>query len=81
MADNPSRDLNKFMLRLPQGMRSNIAERAKTNLRSMNSEIVMILASALGDQGVTVAEDGPGKAASATVSSAGALQGPAPIHG
>lgn len=40
----------QFNLRLPDGMRSRIAERAKSNMRSANSEIVMILASALGDE-------------------------------
>ncbi|MDP4022949.1 Arc family DNA-binding protein [Methylobacterium sp. NEAU 140] len=41
----------QFQLRLPGGMRSRIAERAKVNMRSMNSEIVMIIANALGDEG------------------------------
>lgn len=35
-----SRDLNKFLVRMPDGMRDRIAEEAKANNRSMNSEIV-----------------------------------------
>lgn len=34
------RESDKFMLRLPDGMRERIAEAAKENNRSMNSEIV-----------------------------------------
>lgn len=41
------KDYDKFMLRLPEGMRDAIAERAKKNGRSMNSEIVQILQDAL----------------------------------
>lgn len=37
------RDSDKFMLRLPDGMRSRIAEAAKANGRSMNAEIVHCL--------------------------------------
>lgn len=36
----PSRTLDKFMLRLPDGMRDRIAAEAKANGRSMNAEIV-----------------------------------------
>lgn len=35
-----SRDLNKFLVRMPDGMRDRIAEAAKANGRSMNAEIV-----------------------------------------
>ncbi|WP_446471172.1 Arc family DNA-binding protein [Xenorhabdus stockiae] len=38
---------DKFMLRLPDGMREAIAQRAEENGRSMNSEIVQILQDAL----------------------------------
>ena len=34
---------DKFMLRMPDGMRERIAEKARVNNRSMNSEIVAIL--------------------------------------
>ena len=35
-----SRELDKFILRLPDGMRDLIAEEAKANNRSMNAEVV-----------------------------------------
>jgi hypothetical protein len=38
-----SRESDKFMLRLPDGMRELIAEEAKKNGRSMNAEIVHVL--------------------------------------
>jgi len=47
MSDKQVRDYDKFMLRLPEGMRDSIAERAKENGRSMNSEIVQIIEDAL----------------------------------
>lgn len=43
MSDKQVRDYDKFMLRFPDGMREAIAERAKANGRSMNSEIVNII--------------------------------------
>ena len=39
--------IERFTVRMPDGMRSPIAERAKRNGRSMNSEIVQILEDAL----------------------------------
>lgn len=42
------RDSDKFMLRLPDGMRDRIAEEAKKNNRSMNSEIIARLEQTLG---------------------------------
>lgn len=47
MSEKQVRDYDKFMLRFPDGMRDAIAERAKANGRSMNSEIVQILEDAL----------------------------------
>lgn len=38
--DTPSRHLAQFLVRFPEGMRERIAEAAKANNRSMNSEIV-----------------------------------------
>lgn len=38
-----SRTADKFVIRLPEGMREEIAERAKANGRSMNSEMVMMM--------------------------------------
>lgn len=47
MADKQVKDYDKFNLRFPDGMRDVIAERAKRNGRSMNSEIVDIIANAI----------------------------------
>lgn len=41
------RDWDKFVLRLPPGMREHIKQNAKDNGRSMNSEIVQILKEAI----------------------------------
>jgi plasmid stability protein len=38
-----SRTADKFVLRMPDGMRDEIAARAKTNGRSMNAEMVMMM--------------------------------------
>ncbi|MEJ8326023.1 Arc family DNA-binding protein [Kosakonia sacchari] len=54
MSDKQVRDYDKFMLRFPDGMRDAIAERAKANGRSMNSEIVQILEDALENRSVKV---------------------------
>ncbi|HED3054763.1 Arc family DNA-binding protein [Klebsiella sp. CN_Kp091] len=43
MSEKQVRDYDKFMLRFPDGMRDAIAERAKQNGRSMNSEIIQAL--------------------------------------
>ncbi|MGL5450968.1 MAG: Arc family DNA-binding protein [Aeromonas sp.] len=42
-----SRNSDKFVLRLPDGMREKIAEQAKANGRSMNAEIVYHLQKAM----------------------------------
>ncbi|HAW3716458.1 Arc family DNA-binding protein [Escherichia coli] len=47
MADKQVKDYDKFNLRFPDGMRETIAERAKRNGRSMNSEIIQILQDAI----------------------------------
>ncbi|WP_395303253.1 Arc family DNA-binding protein [Pectobacterium polonicum] len=47
MSEKQVRDYDKFMLRFPDGMRDAIADRAKRNGRSMNSEIVQILQDAI----------------------------------
>ncbi|EAA5547358.1 DNA-binding protein [Salmonella enterica subsp. enterica] len=47
MSEKQVRDYDKFMVRFPDGMRDAIAERAKANGRSMNSEIVQILGEAV----------------------------------
>ncbi|ABS49272.1 MULTISPECIES: Arc family DNA-binding protein [Yersinia pseudotuberculosis complex] len=54
MSDKPVSAQDKFMLRLPDGMREAIGERAKQNGRSMNSEIVQILQDAIdGEKNLT----------------------------
>lgn len=50
MTKYPSQMQDKFNLRFPDGMRDAIAERAKANGRSMNSEIVQILQDALDNE-------------------------------
>lgn len=55
MSKYPSQMQDKFNLRFPDGMRDAIAERAKRNGRSMNSEIVQILEDALSSE--TPSED------------------------
>lgn len=48
MAENaPSRSLDKFMVRLPEGMREQLAASARANRRSMNAELVVHLEAAL----------------------------------
>lgn len=39
----PSEDLDKFLLRMPEGLRERIKEAADHNRRSMNAEIIAIL--------------------------------------
>ena len=46
----PSQQQDRFIVRLPDGMRDRIAEAAKANNRSMNAEIVARLASTLEDR-------------------------------
>jgi hypothetical protein len=43
MAKKPAHDLDKFVLRLPDGMRERIATEAKANARSMTHEIILRL--------------------------------------
>lgn len=45
----PSRALDKFVLRFPDGMRDRIAAEAKANGRSMNAEIIARLEKTLED--------------------------------
>ncbi|HDI4957661.1 TPA: Arc family DNA-binding protein [Salmonella enterica] len=47
MSEKQVRDYDKFMLRFPDGMRDAVAERAKENGRSMNSEIVDMISKSL----------------------------------
>lgn len=43
----PSAEADKFIVRLPAGMRDRIAESAKANNRSMNAEVVGLLQQAM----------------------------------
>ncbi|AWK14171.1 Arc family DNA-binding protein [Candidatus Fukatsuia symbiotica] len=54
MSKFPSQLQDKFNLRLPHGMRDAIAELAKQNCRSMNSEIVQILHDAMVNSGIGI---------------------------
>lgn len=47
--NSPSRELDKFILRLPDGMRNAIGASAKANNRTMNSEIVLRLKKSLAE--------------------------------
>lgn len=47
MSKFPSQEMDRFNLRLPEGMREAIAERAKENGRSMNSEIIDMINNSL----------------------------------
>lgn len=77
----PSDDVDKLMLRFPIGMRPQLETRAKANFRSMNSEVISILANALGDEG----QPATGESLQATAPAAGpiepALQGGPEVHG
>lgn len=48
--DTPSRYLNKIVVRVPDGMREAIQERARMAGRSMNMELVQILSAALNHE-------------------------------
>lgn len=48
MSDKQVKEYDKFNVRFPDGMRDAIAERAKQNGRSMNSEIIAALDAWLG---------------------------------
>lgn len=50
MSDKPVKDYDKFVVRLPNGMRDAIADRAKANGRSMNAEIVQTLEDSFKDK-------------------------------
>lgn len=67
-----SRTADKFVIRLPDGMREQIAETAKINHRSMNSEIIAVLADHLD----AFHEDSPESPKKTT-----AEAGWTPIHG
>ncbi|WP_320725810.1 Arc family DNA-binding protein [Enterobacter ludwigii] len=47
MSKFPSQEMDRFNIRLPAGMREAIADRAKENGRSMNTELIFIIDEAL----------------------------------
>lgn len=51
---NQSRELDKFVVRLPHGLRDRIAERAADNGRSMNAEMVRMLESGMAGELLSV---------------------------
>ncbi len=53
-----SRTADKFVVRLPEGMRDRIAEVARAQHRSMNSEIIARLESSLQQDGELAHSDG-----------------------
>ncbi|EPN2807554.1 Arc family DNA-binding protein [Serratia marcescens] len=59
MSEKPVRDYDKFMLRMPDGMRDMIARMAKQDGRSMNSEILALLELAIKVCCEFGPEDGP----------------------
>lgn len=58
MMNGDSRTADKFVVRMPDGMRERIAEIANGNHRSMNSEMVLAL-SKLVDDATHVPNSGP----------------------
>ncbi|WP_337183823.1 Arc family DNA-binding protein [Shinella sp.] len=50
MKDTPAKDLDKFVLRLPDGLRERVKASADMNNRSMNAEIVAALEKAIADE-------------------------------
>lgn len=53
----PSQMQDKFTVRFPDGLRDAIADRAKRNGRSMNSEIVQILEDAVSSESLPCGEN------------------------
>ena len=51
-----SRNLDKFMVRFPDGLRERLAASARANRRSMNAELVVHLEAALAGQGTSPAQ-------------------------
>lgn len=54
MTTKQVKEYDKFVVRLPDGMRDQIAKRADENGRSMNSEIVQILQDALEGESLDI---------------------------
>lgn len=75
------RGSDQINLRLPDGMRDRLADRAKAHMRSTNSEIVTILANALGDEGQPATGEGLQAKTPAAGQNDTALQGGPATHG
>lgn len=54
----PSRTADKFMMRMPDGMRDRLSALAKNNHRSMNAEIVARLLGSIGAEGIDTSKIG-----------------------
>ncbi|MFG1184329.1 Arc family DNA-binding protein [Xanthobacter aminoxidans] len=52
--ETPVRDFDKFMLRMPEGMRDRITREAKANGRSMNAELIARIEKTLEDDSALV---------------------------
>ena len=76
----PSDEADKLLLRFPSGMRQRLEGRAKSNFRSMNGEVIAILALALGDESQPATGESL-QAAPAAGPDSPALQGGSATHG
>ncbi|SFL18665.1 Arc family DNA-binding protein [Methylorubrum salsuginis] len=76
-----AREHDKFIVRMPDGMRGRIAEAAKRNHRSMNNEIVHHLAQAFGDGERPTTGGEFGDTTPAAGSHDSARQGAPAVHG
>jgi hypothetical protein len=56
MTKPPSEDLDKFLLRMPEGLRNRVKSAAERNKRSMNAEIIDTLSEAYPATGFMVSE-------------------------
>ena len=49
--DKPVREMDTILIRVPDGMKKRVAERARANGRSMSSEVLSILETAMDEAG------------------------------
>ena len=54
---NESREMDKFVLRLPEGLRPEIADVARANQRSMNGEIIVRIQRSLIQDQLKIEQD------------------------
>lgn len=50
MSEKPIREYDRFIVRLPDGLRERLQQRAKLNDRSMNAEVVSMLENGLSNR-------------------------------